>query len=56
MNLNMPVMNYVVHRFFRGLVHRGAPVTSRFKAYETRRRDVWFIDKWAGAWRARRVQ
>lgn len=44
-NLNMPVVNYVLHRFFRGRFHRGAPVTSRFKGYERHRRDVCFIHK-----------
>lgn len=43
-NLNMAVVNYVVHRFFEGRFHHGPPVTSRFKFFE-RRRDVWFIHK-----------
>ncbi|MGH7267034.1 MAG: hypothetical protein ACREMB_19605 [Candidatus Rokuibacteriota bacterium] len=44
-NLNMPVVNYVLHRFFPGRFHHGAPVTSRFKGYERHRRDVCFIHK-----------
>lgn len=44
-NLNMPVLNYVLHRFFRGRFHHGAPVTSLFKGFERRRRDVCFIHK-----------
>jgi hypothetical protein len=44
-NLNMPLVNYVFHRFHAGRFHRGAPVTSRFKGFERRRRDVWFIHK-----------
>jgi hypothetical protein len=44
-NLNMPIVNYVFHRFHEGRFHRGAPVTSRFKRFERGRRDVWFIHK-----------
>jgi len=44
-NLNMPIVNYVVHRFHEGGFHHGAPVTSRFKRFERGRRDVWFIHK-----------
>jgi hypothetical protein len=44
-NLNMPIVNYVFHRFHDGRFHRGAPVTSRFKRFEHGRRDVWFIHK-----------
>jgi hypothetical protein len=44
-NLNMPVVNYVFHRFHEGRFHHGAPVTSRFKRFEHGRRDVWFIHK-----------
>ena len=44
-NLNMAIVNYVVHRVFEGRAHLGAPVTSVFKGYERRRRDVWFIHK-----------
>jgi hypothetical protein len=44
-NLNMPIVNYVFHRFHQGRFHQGAPVTSRFKRFERNRRDVWFIHK-----------
>jgi hypothetical protein len=44
-NLNMPIVNYVLHRYFAGRFHLGAPVTSVFKAYERDRTDVWFIHK-----------
>lgn len=44
-NLNMPIVNYVLHRYFPGRFHLGAPVTSVFKAYERTRTDVWFIHK-----------
>jgi hypothetical protein len=44
-NLNMAVVNYVFHRFHAGRFHHGAPVTSRFKAFERQRTDVWFIHK-----------
>jgi hypothetical protein len=44
-NLNMPIVNYVFHRHFAGQFHRGAPVTSVFKAYERGRTDVWFVHK-----------
>jgi hypothetical protein len=44
-NLNMPVLNYVLHRFFPGRFRHGAPMTSVFKAYQRRRRDVCFIHK-----------
>lgn len=45
LNLNMPIVNYSVHRFFRGRFHHGAPVTSVFKGYQRRRGDVAFIHK-----------
>jgi hypothetical protein len=44
-NLNMPIVNYVLHRYFAGRFHPGAPVTSVFKAYERHRTDVWFVHK-----------
>ena len=44
-NLNMPIVNYVLHRYFAGRFHLGAPVTSVFKAYQRDRTDVWFIHK-----------
>jgi hypothetical protein len=44
-NLNMAIVNYVFHRHFAGRFHRGAPVTSVFKAYERARTDVWFVHK-----------
>jgi hypothetical protein len=44
-NLNMPIVNYVFHRYFAGRFRMGAPVTSVFKGYEQDRTDVWFIHK-----------
>jgi hypothetical protein len=44
-NLNMPIVNYVFHRHFARRFHRGAPVTSVFKAYQRDRTDVWFVHK-----------
>ncbi|HVS13290.1 MAG TPA: hypothetical protein VMV46_05175 [Thermoanaerobaculia bacterium] len=44
-NLNMPLINYLVHRDFAGRIHHGAPITSRFKAGEIWRRDVCFVHK-----------
>jgi hypothetical protein len=44
-NLNMPLINYLVHRDFAGRFHHGAPITSRFKAGEWWRRDVCFVHK-----------
>ncbi len=44
-NLNMPIVNYVFHRYFRGAFRVGPPVTSVFKAYQRGRTDVWFIHK-----------
>ena len=44
-NLNMPIVNYVFHRYLAGRFRAGAPVTSVFKSYEQDRTDVWFIHK-----------
>jgi hypothetical protein len=44
-NLNMGVFNYALYTRFEDRLQTGAPVHSRFGAFERDRRDVWFIHK-----------
>lgn len=44
-NANMAAFNYVVYNNFSGRFRTGSPVHSRFKRFEDRRTDVWFVHK-----------
>lgn len=43
--VNMAAVNYVAERFFRGRTRGGPPLNSKYRGYERKRRDVWFIHK-----------
>lgn len=43
--VNMAAVNYVAERYFSGRTHGGEPLNSKYRAYQRKRQDVWFIHK-----------